>query len=190
MLEDRDNSANLLEAGGGTRDGSTLPTAATPLDAEVDVEVLKAVPKAFAIDCEEHANWLVRRIIMARAYASRVKQYAEQELRRAEREEQTLLFLFGRQIEAWAQSEIAQFKGRRKSLALPAGTVGFRKIAAKLVIDDEKVVLVWAKENCPSAVVVIEKLSKSVIDEQMRATGVVPDAGAHVEPEAERFYIR
>ena len=43
-----------------------------------------------------------------------------------EREEKTLMFLFGRQIEDWAKAEIEKLRGRRKSINLPGGTVGFR----------------------------------------------------------------
>src|SRR4051794_29700288 len=75
-------------------------------DADVDLEVLKTVPKQFRIDDEQSANWLVRKVIAAREYGERVKAWAEQERRRAEREERTLMFLFGRQIEVWAKCEI------------------------------------------------------------------------------------
>jgi hypothetical protein len=166
-----------------------LPPAA-PGDADVDIEILKTVPKQFAIVDEDTANWLVRKINSARAYAASVKDFAERELRRAAREEQTLFFLFGRQIEAWARHEIEKLNGRRKSVSLPGGCIGFRKLAAKLVIDDEKVVLSWAKQNCPNAVVVTERLSKSALDDLVETTGVIPDGGAHVEPESERFYIK
>ena len=46
----------------------SAPSPSAPGDADVDLEVLKSVPKAFAIDCEEHANWLVRKIVAARQY--------------------------------------------------------------------------------------------------------------------------
>jgi hypothetical protein len=165
------------------------PPIASPIDAEVDVEVLRMVPKHFCIDDEASANWLVRKITSARAYAERVKAFADQELRRAEREERTLLFLFGRQIEMWAKSQIDKLHNR-KSLSLPAGEVGYRTIAPKLVIDDENVVIAWAKNNCQQAVVITEKLSKSELNEYVKTTGSVPDAGAHVDPQTERFYIK
>ena len=60
----------------------------------------------------------------------------------------------------------------------------------RLVIDNERTVLLWAKLNCPSAIAVVEKLSKSVLDEQMEKTGVVPEEGIHVEPERQKFFIR
>src|SRR5882724_2767884 len=82
------------------------PPLTSPLDAEVDVEVLKAIPKAFAIEDERSVNWLIKKIVAARAYADRIKDWAEQEQRRAVREEATLLFLFGRQAEVWARAEI------------------------------------------------------------------------------------
>ena len=100
------------------------------------------------------------------------------------------MFLFGRQIEAWVRSEVEKLNGKRKSLALPAGTVGFRTIAAKLVIDDENVVLSWARINLPEAVVVTEKLSKSAINENTATTGEIPCDGVHLEPAAERFFIK
>jgi phage host-nuclease inhibitor protein Gam len=168
-------------------DRSEMPTTG---DAETDVEVLKSVPAGFAIDCEEHANWLVKKVVAARQYVERVKQWAEQEQRRAAREEQTLLFLFGRQIEAWVDSEIAKLKGKRKSINLPAGAVGFRLVRAQLVVDDEAAVLAWAKSNVPDAVVVVERLRKSVINEYAEKAGVIPDEGVHIEPATERFYIK
>src|SRR5579862_4239911 len=86
-----------------------------PADAEVDLEVLKLVPKRFEVCDEGSANWLVRRIISSRHYEERVKAWAEQERRRAQREETVLLFLFGRQLERWSKSAIESLGGRRKS---------------------------------------------------------------------------
>src|SRR5439155_13447674 len=124
---------------------------ASPADAEVDIEVLRVVPKQFAIDSQESCNWLIRKIVAAREYAAHVKEFAETEVRRAQREEMTLMFLFGRQAECCARAEVEQFHGRRKSLNLPAGVIGFRHVNPSLQVDDELVVLAWAKENCRAA---------------------------------------
>lgn len=169
---------------------SIIPTGVGSLDAEVDIEVLRAVPKQFSIEDEHSANWLVRKITDARKYAEHVKAWADQELRRAEREEHTLMFLFGRQIEAWVRSELERLSTKRKSIALPAGTVGFRTIAQKLVIDDEAAVIQWAKTNLPAAVVTVERLSKTEINRLTEETGEIPEVGVHLERESQRFFIK
>ena len=177
-------------AAGGSESASSLPPTQHSLDAATDLEVLKSVPERFAITDEQTANWLVKKVVAAREYAERVKKWADQEIRRAEREERTLMYLFGRQLEKWAGDEIQKLNGKRKSLALPGGTVGFRTSNTCLQIDDERAVLSWAKENCPTAVTVMEKLSRSVLTEYFEKTGEIPDGGAHVAPAAEKFFIR
>lgn len=167
-----------------------FPASQNAVDADTDAEVLKTLPPRFCILDEHSANWLVRRVMESRAYAERVKEWADQEVRRADREEKTLMYLFGHQIEAWVRSEVEKLNGKRKSLALPSGTVGFRKSGAKVVVDDEKVVLTWAKANCPAAVVVVEKLAKIILDTHIKETGHCPDQGIHIEPEVEKFYMR
>jgi hypothetical protein len=160
------------------------------IDSDVDAELAHVIPPQFAIVDENSANWLVKKIVGARQYALRVKEWSEKEQRRAEREEHALLFMFGRQLEGWTKDEVAKLRGRRKSLNLPAGQIGFRRVNAKLVIDDDKRVLAWAKLNCPQAVVVVEKLGKSALDSFFSETGVIPIDGARLDPEEERFFIR
>ena len=100
------------------------------------------------------------------------------------------MFLFGRQLEAWTQQELVRFKGRRKSICLPGGMVGFRKVRGRTVIDDLAAVLRWAKANCPEAVVTKEYISRSVLNAHATTTGEIPDAGVRVEPERQAFFVR
>ena len=172
------------------RSSLETPPVNSPTDAEVDLEVLKSVPKQFCIEDDMSANWLIKKITATRQYAQRVKEWAESETRRAEREESTLMFLFGRQIERWARDEVEKLNGKRKSIALPAGTLGFRTINPSLQVDDEQVVIRWARKNCAGAIVVVEKLSRTTLKQHFETTGEMPDEGAHVEPGGERFFIR
>jgi hypothetical protein len=146
--------------------------------------------QGFCIDNADRANWLVRRIIEARAYADRVRTWSAREERRAKRDEQRLLYLFGRQLETWVSQELANSGGKRKSINLPAGSVGFRRIRPKLVIEDRTAVTDWAREHLPKAIVTKEHLSKQVINTQFAQTGEIPDIGAKIEPEHDRFCIR
>lgn len=160
-----------------------------PADAEIDIAILRSLPHEFCVADEKSANWLIRKVMASRQYAESVKVWAAQELRRAGREEDVLMRLFGRQLEGWAKAEIEKFKGRRKSVALPAGTVGFRTNNCSLQVDDEAVVIGWARRHCPPAIVTVEKLSRTSLRQHFESTGEVPD-GAHVEPAQERFFVR
>ena len=153
-------------------------------------EVLPEVPEAFSIHDDGTANWLVKKINECRAYAQRCGEWAERERRRASREEEFFWFRYGAQLRDYVQRRIADQGARRKSLSLPAGVAGFRKEAAKIVVDDEAAVLLWAKEHQPALVTVIEKLSKSALNAHVETTGELPEAGVHVEPEHEKFFVK
>jgi hypothetical protein len=167
-----------------------LPQVADTADADVDLELLKSVPKRFCIDSENAANWLVRKVVAARNYGVAVKAYSEKELRRASREEEVLLFLFSRQAEEWARVEIERLGGRRKSIILPAGSMCLRHEKTKLIVDDEQAVIAWARSRVPQAIQTAEKLLKSVLNIYFESTGELPEAGAHLEREREKFSIR
>lgn len=79
--------------------------------------------------------------------------------------------------------------GRRKTIYLPGGSVGFRHMTAKLVVDDETLVIPWAQQNCPDAVQTVTHLSRSVLAQLFKVTGEIPPAGVHVEPEREMFHV-
>ena len=171
-------------------DNDADPMAVAAQNPEMDLEILKSVPQRFSVQDESSANWLLRRVLASRDYGEKVKAFAQQELRRAEREERTLLFLFGRQLQAWTKGELQKLNGRRKSLALPAGILSFKTVPASLQIDDEQAVLAWAKKHLPAAVLTVEKLSRSILSDHFKHSGEVPDCGAHVEPERQSFSIK
>ena len=171
------------------------PTFQTPptehhADADTDITVLREVPEHFEVKDEGTANWLCRKIQESRAYADQVRIWADREAARAAREEKVLMFLFGRQLERWARDRIMLAKGKKKSINLPAATIGFRTTTPRLIIDNEHSVLNWAKEHAPGAVQTIEKVLKSVLDDHFKSTGEVPEEGVHVEPAIERFFVR
>ena len=148
------------------------------------------VPEAFAVHDDGSANWVIKKINECRAYVEKCAAWAEQERRRAQREEEFFWVRYGAQLRDFVQARIVEQGGRRKSVSLPAGVAGFRKEGAKVVVDDEAAVIAWAKVHQPSLVTVVEKLSKSSLNEHVETTGELPDAGAHVEPEHERFFVK
>jgi len=149
-----------------------------------------ALPPAFTVRDAQSANWVVRKIVEARAYAEHCELWAEHEKMRARREEDFLLLRFGGELRDYARAAIAEQGGRRKSVALPAGTIGFRNAGAKLVIEDEEAVLRWARKTQPNLVVIQESISKSGLIQYFEETGEIPPGGVRVDPEKETFYIK
>ena len=143
----------------------------------------------FNVSDEPTANWVVRKIVEAHQYREHVKEWAEQECRRAQRDEERLMYMFGRQLEEWVKGRLAATNGRRKSFTLPAGTVGFRHVNTAVVVIDEAAVIEWARSSQPKAIQTKEFLSKTAINEHFAAFGEVPP-GVHVEPEREKFYVK
>ena len=148
-----------------------------------------AVPESFAVRDAATANWLVRKVVEARAYARRVAAWAERETRRAQRDEQFLLGRYGGELEAWVRRQVEREKGRRKSVALPAGTVGFRTEPQRLTVEDEQALVTWCRTNLPVALRVETRVLKGAVKAHVAATGELP-IGAEIAGGGERLYIR
>ena len=177
-----------------TSTGYRLTLSDVTMQAEInkqthESELKSLAPERFAVRDESSANWLVRKLVEADAHIQRVKQQAEREIGRTQRERDFLFMRFGPELERWAKKELAKHKGRRKSLLLLSGTVGFRRLGTKLVVDDESKLLAWAKRHCRAVVRIIERISKTALNEHLTTTGEIP-SGAHVEPPHEKFYVK
>jgi hypothetical protein len=168
---------------------SDLTSAVMTIEDDSKDEVL-AVSEQFQINDDASANWVVRKIVEARAYAKHCDEWCAREQARARRGEEFLLFRFGQQLLDHARKRIGEEGGRRKSVNLPAGTIGFRQDGPKLIVDDEAAVIGWAKRNKPELVGVVECLSKSGLNQHLKQTGEAPDVGAHIEPAREKFYVK
>ena len=158
-----------------------------PVASEADLAAM--VPERFAVRDRAAAEWLVRKLVESDAHIARVKEQAVREVRRTERERDFLRLRFGGELEAWTRTELAQRKGRSKSVLLLAGTVGFRACAPKLAIQQDDRLLAWAKRYCKAAVVVVERVSKTALNQHFKTTGDLP-AGTRLEPARETFYVK
>ena len=152
-------------------------------------QIAPEIPSTFSIHDATSANWVIRKIVEARAYADRVRQWAALEVRRAQSEEEFFLHRFGVELESWAKAEVAKTGDHRKSLCLPSGVVGFRIAPLSLVISDEQKLLDWAERHLREAVEVRRILRKSLLLDHLKTTGECP-LGAEVAGGEERFYIR
>ena len=145
------------------------------------------IAETFAVCDLKSANWAVRKINECRAYVEQVKAWAAIETARAKSDEARLTAHFGAQLQAVAQSELEGAK--RKSIALPSGSIGFRKHAETLEVQDEAAAIEWARANCPEAVKITERLTKTELMAHFRENGELPDGCVYVH-EGEEFFVR
>lgn len=182
-------------------------------NAETPEPIAPAVPEAFRVHNVSSANWLVRRIVESRAYGTHVRTWAAAEIRRAENEERFFFQRFGPQLEAWAREYLRISNGHRRSIPLPSGTIGFRAVAAHLIVTDETKLLAWCHMHLPTAISVEVRVAgsdarrlidwlrhncpkaefeqntvKSLVDDHFRATGECP-MGTECAT-GERFFVK
>ena len=181
---------------------------------EHESELAASVPEGFHIDDEAKASWAVRKIVEAQAYGRRVQEWSALELRRAEREEQWLLRRFGPELEAWLRAQLQRQGGRRRSVALPGGTVGLRKQPPRLEVQDELALIAWCRKHLSEALRVIvqaegwvaaelsrwhrkhaeqahlkEQVLREPLKQHVAETGELPD-GAGMVPARDQLYVK
>ena len=161
---------------------------------ETATETVEVDP-AFHVTNEQTANWVCRHIVQAREMAAKAKAWAEREIAQAERDEAFFLARFGVELQAWLETQIAEKGGKRKSIDLPAGRVGFRAHPARLVVANEPECLEWCREHLPVAVVKVpasEHLSRSELIQQFKngATGGEIPPGADLSEAKDELYVK
>lgn len=161
----------------------------TETESDDDPIVVVDADERFHVRDEGSANWVVRKIAECRSYRDHVARWAEAETLRAERQEAFLLRRFGDELEAWAREQIGKQHGRAKSIALPAGVLGFRREPTKLIVVDERALVGWCHAHLPVAIKTTESLLKSEVQSHIKTTGECP-AGAEIGGGGERFYVK
>jgi hypothetical protein len=158
-------------------------------DEQAIEQVASEVDEAFHVRDEQSANWVLRKIVEERAYRHRVQQWCDAETRRSERREQFLMLRFGAELAEWTKRQLAGKFGKRRSIHLPSGKLGYRTTPAKLVVADEPRLIAWCRRNLPSAVKVVERVLKSEVHSHIKTTGEVPE-GAEISGGDDRFFVK
>ena len=103
------------------------------------------------------------------------------------------LRFFRSQVQAYADAHRHELLGggKKKSRALPHGTVGWRKRGGGLTVVDKDALLAWARKQPIEAEVIRikEEPALDAIKRAFRASGEVPE-GCDVEPESEELIIK
>ena len=139
----------------------------------------------FTPDTKEKADWVLSKIADARGRAARIRENAERMARDADREAEGLEWHYGAALQALCRKETEG--GRRKSLPLYHGVIGFRTRPAGVAITDDVAALSWARENAPGAVT--ERLDRRALGDALKDSGEVLPFAVFTAPE-EVFYIK
>ena len=130
-------------------------------------------------------DWVLAKCAAARAEAKLIRENAELMARECERKAEHLEWKYGANLQAWLRAELAG--GKKRSIRLFHGVVGFRTKPAAVVVLNPVAALDWAKRNQPEAV--LEALDKKALNEDFVAVGEI--AGfARLAPAEEQFYIK
>lgn len=160
------------------------------MSTETDIiEPAAEIDEAFHVRDERTASWIVRKIVEERAHRRRVAEWFEAETRRSERREQFLLHRFGAELSEWVRQQLARQFGKRRSIHLPGGVVGFRVEPTRIVVADEAKLVAWCQQHLRSAVKVVQSVLKTEINQHIKSTGECPD-GAEIAGGGEKFYIK
>lgn len=160
---------------------------------ESDWELSEHLPSSklsFQVTDRDSADWVVGKMLDLDARETRLKAGYEAAKREIERERAFFERRFGDGLRNVALREITANGGRKKSVNLLNGTVGFRVSPEKIEVGDEEKAKAWAKDNALDAisVKVTESLIKKELLAAMKKRGEVPDGCEYVEP-TQKFYV-
>lgn len=163
-----------------------------------EAELAKA--EAWQITTLGGADWTISRLIDLRREAERADELEREAIERVktradrlrERAERGRRFFEGK-LRSWAEAHRDELLGggKKKSISLLAGSVGWRKSGGGLRMVDEAKALEWARSQPveADALRIKESVNVAAVKKAFKATGEVP-SGFDVEPEVESFSVR
>lgn len=101
------------------------------------------------VTTEAEANLIVRAFTEIDAQAERLRAQLDARMRRIERKRKSLEYLFENALAQWTADNLS---GKRKSIVLADGTVGYRTIAARTVTESDATLREWGKVHLPQSI--------------------------------------
>jgi len=138
----------------------------------------------FTPDTADKVDWVLGKMADARARAARIRENAEKMARACDAEAEALEWRFGPALQAFARRELT---GKKKSLRLFHGVIGYRTRPAGVSFTDPAAALAHAKAFLPEAVT--ETLDRKALASALLETGEAVD-WASFTPEEQTFYIK
>jgi len=132
-------------------------------------------------------DWVLGKIVAARAEAKLIRENMEAMARACERKAEALEWKYGGAIQTYLQAELVGSKGTGKSKRLPHGVIGYRTKPAGIQVTDPGAALSWAQDNLPAAVTL--HLDRKALACRLLDTGEALPFAA-LQPAEEVFYIK
>ncbi len=158
----------------------------------IDADAIRAEVAAMDIegygqsDDERTLARYLRRLAQIADERARVKEWCERRLASLESQERGIEYVYGALARDITRRMLAG--GKKKSIATPWGTAGFRTQAARLVIAEPEKLLLLEAEH-PEWVKVEKKPVHAAVNEYFKTTGDIP-AGCEITPEQEKFFTK
>ena len=173
-----------------TEQKSDVQTTSTELTAEEIAELVADAPaspigEAFYPTDSAGVDWVLAKMSAARAEAALIRQNAELMARECERRAEHLDWKYGAALQTWLRAELGG--GKKKSVRLYHGVVGYRQKPAGVSITDAAAAGQWAEQHCPDALVT--HLDKKALGAALLDTGEAVSF-AEFLPAEDVFYIK
>lgn len=142
----------------------------------------------FRIQSDEAASWVVNQILSA-----------DDEIRRITIQSKTLLAAAQARLTRLHErfdTELAEYVSTRlrpgsRTLHLPHGSCGFRRVPGGPRVVDHDAVILWAREHLPEVIreEVVVSLDARVVADHCRKTGEIPP-GVEIVPDRDTFTVK
>lgn len=153
---------------------------------QLDLHMLGSLGE-FHVTHAAAAEWVVKKITATAMEIQRVTDQFQAMIRELERRRDWLHLRFDTELERFTADALAGQK--KRSLRLPHGTCGFRRLPEGMTIYDKDRAIAAAEASVPEAVKIEKRLVKTPLLDHFKATGEVLDGCEH-RPGRDKFYVK
>ena len=164
-------------------------------EAVEELRVLEAdaqLAESRADDMSWLPEWCLRKLAEFVSAEEAIKEHSAKLLKQVDTRRRSLLWKWGRQVNAQVNADLRAQGGKKKSFQYATGRAGYRTNPSRdaVAVTDEPVAMAAAARQCPEAIKVTRKLLPSELQKHLKATGeILPGTAVTTKPAERRFFI-
>ncbi len=132
-------------------------------------------------------NWYLAELNKATACRTKLKEQYAVMLAQIDEHEKQLHWRWGDKFREAVEDDLAEQKGKKRSVDYLQGRAGFRMGKSSLEIADEDMAVKWAMENDCKSALKLKITRKGPLIKAFEADGIIPD-GCVVRPAEDKFF--